>query len=168
MQRQLRDLQRMHTDFRLTDLLDVKSTPGTPPPGCIPISDGNGNFIVQAASGGFQPIQTTFDAGSQVLSSGAYALKTVAITGKIKWWLLLGNETGNLVLSVKKCNYSGFPTVSSITGGNDPSLAGTSKNSDATLSGWNVNVSAGDILEIKITGTPVSVKKAFFFLQIEP
>lgn len=80
-------------------------------------------------------------------------------------WTVLGKESGSVVMDVRKCNYAGFPTTTSIAGSEKPTLSSQQKNQDMNLSTWNTAISAGDILEFVIESAS-TVKRVHVNIKI--
>jgi hypothetical protein len=68
----------------------------------------------------------------------------------------LADQTGSVVVDIFKCNYAAFappthPAVADkITSSTPPTISSAVKAQDATLSGWTVALSAGDILGFNV------------------
>lgn len=64
---------------------------------------------------------------------------------------LLADQTGSIVIDIKKSSYASYPTTSSIVASAPPTLSSAQKYQDSTLTGWTTAISAGDILEWSVT-----------------
>jgi len=99
-----------------------------------------------------------------VIDNGGIAI-TTGLKGKVgpfafPWtitkWSLLGDQTGSIVVDLYKCTYSAWdppttPTVAqSITAAAKPTISSAKKGQSATLTGWNVNVAAGEIIAFNV------------------
>ena len=60
-----------------------------------------------------------------------------------------------------------YPNTTSICGGNTPQLNGTLKNSDITLTGWDTQLNAGDIIQYEVINTTVSLKNFAIALKVK-
>jgi len=83
---------------------------------------------------------------------------------------VLLSGAGSCVIDIWRDSYANYhPTVAdSICGGNKPTISADSKYRDTTLTGWTVDLSAGDILIFHLesaSGSPVS---ASITLTLEP
>lgn len=65
---------------------------------------------------------------------------------------LLADQTGSVVVDIWKSDYANFPPLvaGSITAAAKPTLSGTAKSQDSTLTGWTTSIAAGDILRFNI------------------
>ena len=95
-------------------------------------------------------INYVVDATPNVVSAGVKGQVTIDVTGTIESWTLVSDVPGNLVVDVKKTTYQNYPTFSSITGTEKPTLSSQSKNKDDGLSTWNTLLNAGDILRFEV------------------
>ena len=61
---------------------------------------------------------------------------------------LVARQTGSIVIDIWKGTYGTYPPVvaGSITAAAKPTLASANKYTDATLTGWDVDIAAGDFL----------------------
>lgn len=84
------------------------------------------------------------------LVTGLVASQPIDIDMTVTGWTIIGDTTGSIVIDVKKSNYSGFPTTSSIAGTEKPTLSSAQKNQDLTLSSWTTAITKGDILDFYI------------------
>lgn len=92
-------------------------------------------------------IGVTVDGGGSVITTGSKGYKVIQEACTITGWTILGKESGSVVVDIKKCTYAGFPTTSTITGTEKPTLSSTQKNQDLTLTTWTTSLAEGDILE---------------------
>jgi hypothetical protein len=89
--------------------------------------------------------------GSEILPGvrGEFAIHfDCQITG----WSLLADQDGDIVLDLWKTDYAGYPptVADTITGGAQPTLSGADKAADATLTGWTIDVNAGDTFRVNV------------------
>lgn len=113
---------------------------------------GSDSFIVAMATTAdlTRTINYVVDATPNVVSTGVKGQVTIDVTGTIESWTLVSDVPGNLVVDVKKTTYQNYPTFSSITGTEKPTLSSQSKNKDDGLSTWNTLLNAGDILRFEV------------------
>lgn len=90
------------------------------------------------------------DGGGSAITTGSKGYLEIPFDCTITGWTLLADQTGSIVIDVKKCTYNNFPTTSSIAGSEKPTLSSARKNQDLSLSTWTTSVSAGDILEFVV------------------
>jgi hypothetical protein len=102
-----------------------------------------------SAGSGFtkDTIGVTVDGGGSVVTTGSKGYKVIQEACTITGWTILGKESGSVVVDIKKCTYAGFPTTSTITGTEKPTLSSAQKNQDLTLTTWTTSLLEGDILE---------------------
>lgn len=106
------------------------------------------------------------DGGGSVITAGVKGLIIVERTGTITGVTVLADQSGSIAFDLKKSTYSGFPTVSSIVASAPPTLSSAQKSQDTTLTGWTTSVTAGDIIEVSVTGTPSTVTRVTLGLRI--
>lgn len=106
------------------------------------------------------------DGGGSELSTGSSGFAVVPFAGSITEVILLADQSGSIVIDIKKSTYSGFPTTSSITASAKPTLSSAQKYSDTTLTGWTKAVSAGDVLEF-IVDSVTTITRCSIVLKIK-
>lgn len=111
-------------------------------------------------------IEFVIDGGGAVITAGTKGYLEVPFACTISRWTLLANASGSIVVDVLKSTYSGFPTTSSITASATPTLSSAQKGQSSSLSGWTTSVSAGNILEFKVTGSPATVTRVTISLTV--
>lgn len=90
------------------------------------------------------------DAGSQDMTGGSKGSLTLDVTGRIQAWTVASEETGLLILDIKKSSFDDYPNVISICGEIKPNLSNQNKNKDELLIGWQTDIYAGDILQFDV------------------
>ena len=108
----------------------------------------------------------TIDGGAAVITTGSKGYVTVPFKGTIKSCQVLADQSGDIEVDVKKCDYSGFPTTATIVASAPPTLSSAQKSNDATLTGWTKDVVKGDILEF-VVDSVATVEWVSIFLEIE-
>lgn len=113
-------------------------------------------------------ITFAIDGGGLVLTSGVKADVYVPYACTITAATMLADQTGSVTVDIKKCAYGSFPgSLASITASSAPAItAGNQKSQDTTLSSWTTSISAGDVLEFEITGTPTSITRLNLTLTV--
>lgn len=113
---------------------------------------GADSFIVAMATTAdlTRTINYVVDASPNVIGTGVKGQVTLDVTGTIESWTLVADTPGNLVVDVKRTTYQNYPTFSSITGTEKPTLSNQSKNKDDGLSTWSTILNAGDILRFEV------------------
>mgnify|MGYP000346596348 CR=1 FL=1 len=128
------------------------------------------NYVDIAPYAKYYDLKATFvNGGIAVDAADANVVYiTVPQSGNLSFYSLLGNGgPSGCSVDVWKVPYASFPpsVTNSITGGNYPTISGTSSASDGTLSGWTVSVSTGDIIGIKLR-TNGLFTSIFFTLRV--
>jgi len=96
-------------------------------------------------------IGVSFTNNSVVLSSGTTASVRVPYPCTITQWDVLSMISGTLLIDVKKSTYANYPVLSTITGTDKLLLLGNAyKGTSTALTGWTLNVTAGDVLKFDI------------------
>jgi len=106
-------------------------------------------------------------AGVQSITTGIKGDVEIPYACTIQRVTLLGDVSGTLVVDIWKDTYNNFPPTSadSITGGNYPTLSGTNKYQDTTLTSWTVNIVEGDILRFNVL-TAATLARAHLILKV--
>lgn len=112
-------------------------------------------------------VGATVDGGGNVVSAGFVGYRPVSVSGTIKKVTVLADQAGDIEWDIKKSTYSDFPSTTSIVASAPPELSNSQKYQDSTLSGWTTTVTAGDVLEFRITGTPDDITWCTILLEIE-
>jgi hypothetical protein len=65
---------------------------------------------------------------------------------------LIADQSGSVVIDIWKGTYANFPPTDadSITASAPPTLTGSQKSQDTTLTGWTTTINKGDILTINV------------------
>lgn len=98
------------------------------------------------------------DGGTSILTTGSKGYKKIGQDCRVTGWNIIGTPSGSIVIDVKRCVDSAFPTTSSIAGTEKPTLSGQTKNNDTNLTTWTTDLSAGDILEYNIDSASTITK----------
>lgn len=86
-----------------------------------------------------------------VITTGSKGYLSIPYACTITGWTLIADQTGSIVVDVRRSTYSGFPTTVSIAGTNLPTLSAAQKATDPTLVGWgNTSIAANDIIEFVV------------------
>lgn len=100
------------------------------------------------------------------ITTGSKGYVDVPFNGIIRSWTVLADQSGSIVVDVKKGTYFAFPTTASICGGSQPVLTSQQKNTNSTLTGWTTTVLANDILEF-VVNSASTVTRVTILLHIE-
>jgi len=87
------------------------------------------------------------DGSGGVITTGQKGYVKIPYNFTITSWTIIGTPSGTLVFDVWKANNT-LPTVANtiITGGTKPTLSGSTLANSSSVSGWNVNGLANDII----------------------
>ncbi len=141
----------------------VKTQDGILYPGTVADTDLDPNSDALIGSFG-----VTIDGGGQVIATGASNYITLPYDGTIVGWYLMADQVGSISIDIRKCIYGNFPPVAldSICGGNYPFLTMDSKNQNGNPVGWTKAITAGDIVEFIVVGTPSLVQKVNLVVKV--
>lgn len=115
-------------------------------------SPGDDVFIIALATTAdlTRTINYVVDSGSIAMIAGNKGSVSLDVSGIIDSLVILSDQQGDLILDIKKSNYSTFPTFTSIVGGVYPQMTNSRKLRDDNLVGWNTEIVAGDILTFDV------------------
>jgi hypothetical protein len=95
-------------------------------------------------------INFIIDGSGQVILTGSKGYIIVSFACTILNNTLLADQSGSIVVDIKKCAYAGFPTTASICAAAKPTLSTAQNSQDSTLTGWTTAINAGDVLEYNV------------------
>lgn len=84
------------------------------------------------------------------ITAGSKGFVTVPYDCMITNWTLLADQSGSIVIDVKRSTYDAFPPTASIAGSAKPTLSSVQKNQDYLLTGWTKDLAAGDVIEFVV------------------
>lgn len=90
------------------------------------------------------------DGGGAAITTSSKGYLEIPFACTITGWTISADQSGSIVVDVKKCTYAGFPTTTSIAGTEKPTLSTAQKNQDLSLTTWTTAIAAGDILEFVV------------------
>lgn len=126
-------------------------------------SAGVGSFVSTVRT-----INYVIDGGGAVISSGSKGHVVIDIDCTIIGWTILSDAVGSITVDVRKSTYIGFPTTTSIAGSELPVLSSAQKNQNIVLATWIASITAGDVLEFFVTGSPTTVTRVTVALRVLP
>lgn len=140
------------------------------------VTAGNGlSASGSLASGGVEismiplagSIGCTFDGGGNELTVGAQCDIRVPWDCEIVGATLLADQGGNLVVDVWGDAYASYPptVADAITGAAKPTLSGTNKDEDTTLTGWDTTLVEGQTLRFNIDSC-ATITRAVLQLEV--
>lgn len=95
-------------------------------------------------------IPLVIDGGGVAITTGTKFAFSVPFACTIVGYDLFGDQTGSIVIDLKKATYSGYPTTATITASAKPTLSSARKATSTTLTGWTTAVAAGDVIEVVV------------------
>ena len=107
------------------------------------------------------------DGGGEAITSGVKGYLRVPFNCTIERVTLAADQVGSIQVDIWKSTYAAFPPTDagSITGGNEPEIAGSNKGEDASLTGWSTNLNEGDILAFNVDNA-VGIASVTISLQV--
>ena len=90
-------------------------------------------------------------AGSDQVVAGVKGVVGTQVKGTIQAVVMLARSVGNLVVDIQKTNFANYPVGPSIVGSSPPTLSAAQKYLDMALTGWDKNVTPGDIFRVEVT-----------------
>jgi hypothetical protein len=113
---------------------------------------GDDLFIIALATTAdlTRTINYVVDSGSIVMLPGNKGSVTLDVSGIIESLVILSDQQGDLIVDIKKSNYTNFPTFTSIVGGVYPQFTNSRKIRDDDLNNWDTSIVAGDILTFDV------------------
>lgn len=163
------------TNIPVTSLADITSdrligrdSAGDGPPEQLTVGGGLGF----TGSGGLQmtPNQRIRVLSIPMTSLGASAKYDyyVPFSCTIAGATILADTSGNLVLDVWKDVFANYPptVADTITASAKPTLSSAASYRDTTLSGWTVDIAAGDTLRVNVDSVSGGIQNALLALDV--
>ena len=110
-------------------------------------------------------VGATFDGGGAALTPGVFTDVFVPFNCTIVGATLLADTTGNLVVSVLADPYASFPPTTDLAPTTPPTISGSDKSQDTTLSGWSTAIAAGDVVRLGVVSCS-SITRATLSLEV--
>lgn len=112
-------------------------------------------------------IGVSVDGGGSVIATGVKGTIYIPYACTITAATITADQSGDLEFDIKKCALGSFPgSLASIVSATPPELSGTQSSQDTTLSSWTTSISAGDVIEWSVGGTPADVEQATLVLTV--
>lgn len=106
------------------------------------------------------------DGGGSAITTGSKGYVRVDFDALVYGWTVAADQAGDIVFDVRRCTYPDFPATVSIAGSEKPTLSGTDKNEDLTLTTWSQKLTFGDILEFTVVSA-ATVTRATVDLRLQ-
>lgn len=134
-----------------------------------PVGTGGTIYGLRSGSngGGIESAGITIDGGGNAISTGSKGYISFPYGGTVSSWTILADQSGSIVVDVKKCTYGGFPTTSTIAGSEKPTLSSAQKNQDVALSSFSTTITAGDIWEFVVDSASTVTRVHLIFKIIK-
>ena len=116
------------------------------------LQSATGNFITSSQTGslGKTAIGITIDGAGSAITIGDKGSISIPYNATLNSVTMVADVSGTCVIDILKSNFSTYPTSSSICSTSLPTISGAIKSEDSTLSGWNVSIQNGDILNFQV------------------
>lgn len=112
-------------------------------------------------------VNFVLDNGSFEITPGSKGYLNIDVTGTIESWMLVSENTGSIAIDIHKTRYDLFPNgFTSIVGSEFPRLINQDKNKDDDLTTWNTQITAGDILDFRVSSCS-GITKCSVFLRLK-
>lgn len=110
-------------------------------------------------------IGVVVDGGGSAITTGSKGYRVIPYPCRIKEWVVVADQSGSVVVDVKRSDYDTFPTFTTIAPTNKPTLSSAQKNrSNASLPDWS-SLNAGDVIEF-VVDSAATVQKLTVFLKV--
>lgn len=106
---------------------------------------GNASFVSNTRTLNF-----IIDGDGSAITTGIKGHVVIDADYTVTGWTVIADQSGSIVVDVNRATFTNFPTTSSIAGTELPTLSGTQKAEDLTLSSWTTSLNARDVLEFEV------------------
>lgn len=106
---------------------------------------GVGSFVSNART-----INYIIDGGGSEITTGSKGYIVIDFPCVVNSWTIVADQSGSISVDVKRATYANFPTTTSISGTEKPTLSSAQKNQDLSLTTWTTTIASGDILEFVV------------------
>lgn len=102
--------------------------------------------IPDVLGGGFAPMTIPFltDGGGVAIVAGQKGWLRLPGNMTLTRWELFADQAGSIEFDILRATYANLPAFASIAGADLPTLAAAQKNQSSALTGWTLNLMAGD------------------------
>jgi hypothetical protein len=131
-------------------------------------NSSTGSAVWQPGGALLSPVGITIDGGGSVITTGVKGYYRCPYAGTIKSVTLLADQPGDCVIDIWKDIYANAPPTNadSITASALPTLSGAQKSEDITLTGWDTQINAGDVLAYNVVSA-VTITRVTLQLEIQ-
>lgn len=100
---------------------------------------------------GFGTLEIVLDNDGAALVAGVTGTLDIFQNCTITGIVLTADQTGSVILDLKRTTYSAYPSgLVSICGSTPPSLSSAQKALDVSLTGWTTGLNAGDVIQVSV------------------
>jgi hypothetical protein len=168
--------------FPVLRFLEDPSPPATPPAGevhcwadeatktlhCIDDTGATVDLADTGTAGLAAGISFVIDGGGAEITTGVKGFLEVPFACTITAVRLLADQSGSIVVDIWNDTYANYPPTDadSITASAVPTISTATKAEDTTLTGWDVDVAAGDILGFNVDSV-TDIERVTVALEVE-
>ena len=110
-------------------------------------------------------ILIVIDGGGAAITTGTKLEFPVPFACTVKGWVIVADQSGSIVVDIKRSAYNVTPSYSSIAGSEKPTLSTAVANRDKTLTTWTTALAVDDILQV-IVDSATTVTRAEIAIEI--
>jgi hypothetical protein len=140
----------------------------------LPAAGGVANSVLQldgSQNGLFvsnvKTLNFVIDGGGSVITTGIKGHVVINTNFTVTGWTVIGDQSGSIVVDVKRATFTNFPTTTSIAGTEKPTLSSAQKAQDLTLTSWTTTLSADDVLEF-VVDSVTTLERVTIALRLVP
>jgi hypothetical protein len=140
----------------------------------LPAAGGAANDILQfdgSQNASFvnntRSLNFVIDGGGSVITTGVKGHIVLDGNYNVTGWTIIADRSGSIVVDVRRATYTNFPTTTSISGTENPTISSGQKNEDLTLTSWTTTLSARDVLEF-VVDSAATVERVTVALRLVP
>jgi hypothetical protein len=90
------------------------------------------------------------DGGDLEIQVGVAGELYIPFPCEIQEVTLLADQVGSIVLDILKDSYANYPSATSITASEKPTISSSDKSQDGTITGWTTTINEGDYLRFNV------------------
>lgn len=114
---------------------------------------------IESLATGAGSFGVTVDGGGSVVTAGSKGFVVVPFACTITGWSIVADQSGSVAFDVEKAADGVVPSTS-IVASAAPTLTADQIERSTTLTSWTTSVTANDVIEFEITGTPATITRA--------
>ena len=101
-------------------------------------------------TGGESAIGITIDGAGSAITTGDKGSISIPYNATLSDVTMIADISGVCIVDILKSNYTSYPTSSSICSTSLPTISAAIKSIDSNLTGWDVNIQSGDVLNFQV------------------